>query len=125
MTQHYPRGTTEANHYCSTCDRFTRHRVDFPSSGKGGGRVGPCLECLGFKIGRYLFDAQPKCFHCDAPFPTTTKAEMHGLTLILQCPKCGCMTPFKFEEKLTKAQQSRRQKQELERQNPPLFPENK
>jgi hypothetical protein len=114
MTIHYTKNTMEVTAWCAKCQRDTQHRVD-------GGRRGPCLECIGFKIGRYLFARQPACFHCDVPFPETTKVEASGLSVVLLCPKCGLMTPCQFEEKLTKAQRERRKKQEHEKQNPTLF----
>jgi hypothetical protein len=114
MTIHYTKNTLEVTAWCGKCQRDTQHRVD-------GGRRGPCLECIGFKIGRYLFPAQPACFHCEAPFPETAKAESYGLNIVVQCPKCGCMTPFEFKEQLTKAQQKRREEQEHAKKNPRLF----
>lgn len=39
MTQHYPKNTVFATHYCRKCSGFTQHRVD-------GGRVGPCIPCM-------------------------------------------------------------------------------
>jgi hypothetical protein len=114
MGEHYTKNTLETTAYCRKCQRDTQHRVD-------SGRRGPCLECIGFKIGRYLFATQPSCYHCDTPFPEATRVQASGLSVVLVCPSCGLMTPCQFEEKLTKAQRERRKKQEQEKQNPKLF----
>jgi len=42
--EHFPRNTVSAAAWCTKCSRFTQHRVDH--SEKGGGRKGPCLECI-------------------------------------------------------------------------------
>jgi hypothetical protein len=122
MGEHFTRNTLETTAWCAKCKRETLHRVDHPvAGGKGGGRLGPCLECMGFKIGLYLFAEQPKCYHCDAPFPETSRVEAFGLSVVLACPSCGLLTPCQFEEKLTKAQRERRKQAEQDRRNPKLF----
>jgi hypothetical protein len=118
MPEHYTKNTLECTAYCGKCQRMTQHRVD-------GGRRGPCLECIGFVIGNCHFPAQPKCMHCDRPFPETAKIDaassFHAVLLI--CPRCGLLTPFEYDREagMTKAQQQRRRKAEKQRQNPSLF----
>lgn len=42
---------------------------------------------------------KPKCFHCEKLFPKRSKVELNGFSpkaiLIVQCPYCDCMTPFR------------------------------
>jgi len=41
-------------------------------------------------------DGIPQCFHCDESFPTTAKAEIQGEKIVVTCPACGCLTPFRI-----------------------------
>jgi hypothetical protein len=47
------------------------------------------------KLGDCTWDKPPKCFHCGAPFPETAKAQLAGRIIIIACPSCKCLTPFK------------------------------
>lgn len=37
------------------------------------------------------------CHHCDCKFPKSARVEVNGKYVIVQCPKCGLLTPFKVE----------------------------
>ena len=116
MPEHFTKNTLETTAYCGKCQAFTQHRVD-------GGRRGPCLECIGFTIGNCRFPEQPKCFHCNKPFPNDSKIEETPDSVIVFCRHCGCMTPFQIDHDaaMSKKQLAAKKKRERERQNPGLF----
>jgi RNase P subunit RPR2 len=37
------------------------------------------------------------CQHCDKRFPKSSEVELQKPYVVIRCPKCGCMTPFKLE----------------------------
>ena len=38
------------------------------------------------------------CAHCDRRLPNSSTVDIQKPYVIVQCPKCGCLTPFKVEE---------------------------
>jgi len=39
-----------------------------------------------------------RCYHCDRILPAKSSAEQSGQYIVVECPKCRCMTPFKLEK---------------------------
>jgi hypothetical protein len=38
------------------------------------------------------------CFYCESRLPSRSTVEIHDLYVIVCCPKCGLLTPFKIEK---------------------------
>ena len=38
-----------------------------------------------------------RCMHCDRILGKTSPLESFGKYVVVECPKCRCMTPFKLE----------------------------
>lgn len=53
------------------------------------------------KLNQFVLDPPQTCFHCDMPFEKPyhriPEAEVHGESIVLLCPHCGCMTPLLLE----------------------------
>jgi hypothetical protein len=41
-------------------------------------------------------DGTPECFHCEEDLPKHSRVERNGDSVIVYCPGCGCMTPFRM-----------------------------
>jgi hypothetical protein len=50
VAEHYTKNTVTATAWCKKCGGFKSHRID-------GGRVGPCLTCVGATAGALTFEA--------------------------------------------------------------------
>ena len=37
------------------------------------------------------------CYHCSRKLPKSSPVDIQGAYVIVHCPRCGCMTPFKCE----------------------------
>jgi len=37
------------------------------------------------------------CHHCEKPFPKASQVDVQKPYVVVLCPNCGCMTPFKIE----------------------------
>lgn len=40
-----------------------------------------------------------RCYHCDRILPGKSKAEQLGDRIVVECPSCKLMTPFRLEKK--------------------------
>jgi DNA-directed RNA polymerase subunit RPC12/RpoP len=43
------------------------------------------------------FNPRPRCFHCGKPFANRSRIQVFADAVIVRCPHCGCMTPFKLK----------------------------
>lgn len=58
MTQHFTRSTVSAAFYCPKCGKQTQHRIDHADN--GGGRKGPCLECIARLEAQHVESVKPE-----------------------------------------------------------------
>lgn len=48
-------------------------------------------------LGQFDVPIPLHCHHCDRKLPKRTVIEINAPYIVAQCPKCGCLTPFKVE----------------------------
>lgn len=64
----------------------------------------------------------PVCMHCGEPIPAHAECEEHGVTvLVVKCPKCHLLTPFRLDPQYSKKQLADRARREAEQKQPGLF----
>ena len=39
-----------------------------------------------------------RCCHCNRELPNSANLELYASYVVVECPKCRCMTPFKLEK---------------------------
>jgi hypothetical protein len=64
---------------------------------KNGGGWGCGMSEKVLTLADFTVPIRLNCFHCEKPLPKSASAQLNCGYVIVHCPKCDCMSPFKLE----------------------------